>query len=211
MNNISIIVTCKGRLHHLKESLPKLINRTDDYVLVDYTCPDMCGAWAIANHCKTNVVHISGQQGFHHSKARNIGAAHAKHEWLCFIDADMVVNDETLIENLKLVKGNMYLLDKYDHGYCGFLVIHRDDFNRIAGYNEKMIGWGYEDLDVRYRLTKIGISAVYVDHRGIKHIDHNDVERTQFTPTKDINASNSMNFRISDEYRDRLNGRNKVL
>lgn len=193
-----------GRLHHLKQTLPAIVNQTDDYILVDYSCPDMSGAWAVVNY-NVKVVYVPGEKMFHHARARNIGAMYAKYEWLCFIDADMLVLNPTLIKDFfvgRKTEDRMFSLNKYDHGYCGFLVVHRKHFEAVSGYNEKMVGWGYEDLDIKYRLQQIGVRRIWVKSRNIKHIDHDDAERVQFVPIKDIRESNAVNYYMSDEYSD---------
>ena len=48
---MSAIVTCKGRLEHLKQTLPLLMAMPDsEVIVVDYDCPDRSGDWVRAEH-----------------------------------------------------------------------------------------------------------------------------------------------------------------
>ena len=38
---LSIVTTCKGRLHHLRRSLPRFLAQPNtEVIVVDYDCPD---------------------------------------------------------------------------------------------------------------------------------------------------------------------------
>ena len=66
------------------------------------------------------------------------------------------------------------------------LIVNMDIFNEIGGFDEKFVGWGWEDLDfVHNRITKIpGIEIYKMDHIGGYHLHHPDAsrihERTNF-------------------------------
>lgn len=46
MKKLTYITTCKGRLHHLQETLPLVANQPAiSLVVVDYGCPDHAGEW----------------------------------------------------------------------------------------------------------------------------------------------------------------------
>src|SRR5690348_7938147 len=98
---ISLLTTCMGRLAHLRESLPAAAAQPRaGCVLVDYSCPDRCGNWAEAAFPQVNVVRVAGRSRWNVCEARNAAAAAASAPWLCFFDADVVL-DPAFVEYVR--------------------------------------------------------------------------------------------------------------
>ncbi|MBM4221050.1 MAG: hypothetical protein FJ170_03775, partial [Gammaproteobacteria bacterium] len=73
---LSFITTCKGRLQHLMQTLPKMAAQPGtETIVVDYDCPDNSGDWVAANFPAVRVVRVKDQPIFVASRARNLGAA----------------------------------------------------------------------------------------------------------------------------------------
>lgn len=90
--SVAFVTTCKGRLHHIKQTLPLIIaQHPDEIVVVDYGCPDRVGDWVKAHFPDVKVVRVEGDTGFCLAKARNVGAMNTRATWLCFIDADVEI------------------------------------------------------------------------------------------------------------------------
>ena len=86
---ITFVTTCRGRLRHLRETLPTFVRQPDAaVVVVDYSCPEACGDWVEANFPHVEVVRSPDSPRFELSRARNLGAARVRSPWICFIDAD---------------------------------------------------------------------------------------------------------------------------
>ena len=108
---LTAITTCKGRLAHLKETLPTLCAAAGlDVVLVDYDCPEGAGAWAEAAHPDVRVVKVRDRPLFNLSEARNLGAAAADTDWLVFLDADVGVTADFAREVEARLKPQTYFL-----------------------------------------------------------------------------------------------------
>ncbi len=76
--SLSIITTCKGRLAHLKESLPAMAAQPGaEVVVVDYDCPEATTAYVREHFPAVKVVKVEGRPHFNNWEARNIGATHA--------------------------------------------------------------------------------------------------------------------------------------
>jgi glycosyltransferase involved in cell wall biosynthesis len=63
----------------------------------------------------------------------------------------------------------------------GLLLVRRDDFLRIGGYNSDLHGWGWEDQDMIARLT-LGLGLVRIIDGDAMHLSHDDHARTAFYP-----------------------------
>ena len=62
---IAFVTTCKGRLHHVRETLPLIAQQApDEIIVVDYGCPDRVGDWVTANVPQARVVRVDDDPGF---------------------------------------------------------------------------------------------------------------------------------------------------
>ncbi len=58
------------------------------------------------------------------------------------------------------------------------LAMWRDDFNRVKGFNEQFIGWGYEDSDLVVRLIKAGVRRKQGQYAvTVLHLWHKENDR----------------------------------
>ncbi|MBK6472014.1 MAG: glycosyltransferase family 2 protein [Betaproteobacteria bacterium] len=91
---VSLITTCKGRLAHLKETLPAFLAQGAgcEVIVVDYDCPEGAATWVNANHPQARVVQVRDAPIFNACKARSRGSAVATGRWLAFVDADVVLS-----------------------------------------------------------------------------------------------------------------------
>ncbi len=64
----------------------------------------------------------------------------------------------------------------------GLLVVKRQDFDAVKGYNGDFVGWGWEDQDMIARLT-LGRGLKRLQGGVVEHISHDDAARTRHHPT----------------------------
>jgi len=205
-DKVSFIVPCMGRLWHLKRTIGSAVSHPDsEYVLVDWSCPDECGKWARENHPGIKVVQIPGQQYFNMSRSRNEGAKKASSDWLCFLDADMILRHDFLEECRKLMSEGVFVNFNMRNlpmdGYSGMNLCQAKDFWGIGGYDAEMEGWGHEDTDMRERLLLSGVKVAHVSLSLAIHIDHGDEERVLHYQEKDKRKSEAANKAIGKEKR----------
>ena len=63
----------------------------------------------------------------------------------------------------------------------GLLIVHRETFERIGGYNGRLHGWGWEDQDMIARLTLAGgLRRIQSGHA--QHLSHDDAARMRHYP-----------------------------
>jgi N-terminal domain of galactosyltransferase len=151
------------------------------------------------------VERVPNQQLFHKCKAHNAGAHRALSEgaeYLCFLDADTVVGP-TFVEWIRshVSRRSFLIAGKRADGsdlpsVTGLLVVHRDAFRQVGGFDESFRGWGGEDIEMRLRLFLLaGLDYVDVPLSLITPLAHADMLRTQFYAEDDIRASNRDNMR----------------
>lgn len=207
--DMTAVVTCMGRLSHLRFSLPRVMEYTGmRLVVVDYSCPDGSGAWVEANapeheNERIAVVRSGPRQTFNKPEALNLGLRYAVDhgaEWLCVLDSDTLVTPALwgwLEENVK--RGSFYFVEGYKprQDLSGLIVMHAEDYTASGGYDERFEGWGAEDFDMRCRLYfKLGLPYVEIPCALAESIPHDDHHRVRFYPIKEKQQSH-----VANQYR----------
>jgi len=199
-----------GRLTHLRNTLPILLQGGTKVCIVDYSCPDHCGDWVESTYADDNVwvERIEGKEVFSKPEALNHGARAAVARYpgtfLLFVDAD-TITETRLWAWLRAAlsspdcNGHFYYVEASEHGKdsTGVLFVQGEAFLRSGGYDERHVGWGAEDLDMRLRLffkEKLGYAEMPAD--VVRSIAHDDPARVEHYEEKDKMASHARNLLI---------------
>ncbi|MBI4189069.1 MAG: glycosyltransferase family 2 protein [Betaproteobacteria bacterium] len=195
---ISFVTTCKGRLAHLKQSLPRLAAQAEaEVIVVDYDCPECAGAWVAGNFPEVRVVSVKDAPIFNVSRARNQGGQAARGEWLCFVDADIQLDEHFAARALPLLQeGAFYLMASPRPDTFGTVVCLRSDFQALSGYDEVLQGYATEDRDFYIRLTLLGRVRQMLPGEWVKAIAHDRDASVRYHEIKD----HSLNQRINATY-----------
>jgi hypothetical protein len=207
---IHCVVTCKGRLEHLKQSLPRILESGLHCVLVDWACPDKCGDWARANFPKLldsgqlQIVRITACDVFRKSEALNLGAEAAITMYgavqLCFLDADTLIEPgftPWAREHSREGCFGVFESAGSKRDLYGVLLVSTRDFLASGGYCETFVGWGMEDVEMRLRLRlKCRVPYEYIPAALANPIQHDDSVRTRFYAEKDKHKSERSNLAL---------------
>jgi glycosyltransferase involved in cell wall biosynthesis len=157
-----------------------------ELVIVDYGCPDGTFEWCIRlQHPKVRIVRVLDDTLFFNlSRARNIGAVHAKSDTFAFVDGDvrlksnwLAIATSPLFERTAGLSRPHALQKRFDrYGTCCVL---RTVFESVRGYDESLQGWGFEDMDF-YRRCQGHTQQCRFDGQLIDPIPHSDAERVRF-------------------------------
>lgn len=193
---LSLVTTCKGRLDHLRRTLPQMaaLAPLAEVVMVDFDCPDRAGAWARAALPAVTVVEARERPHFSAAAARNLGAAAARAPWLVFLDADVIVH-ENLARTIaaRVSPGQFLLPDPRPQPLWGALVVAAEAFAKVSGYDEAFQGWGAEDDDLVDRLLRAGLTAGAFPADGLGVIAHDDALRTAHHAERDLRLNALVN------------------
>ena len=191
---LRVITTCKGRLEHLKQTLPRWLAEPNVFVtVVDYDCPDGTAAWVKENYPEVEIVHVKNRPKFNLSGARNIGAEYATEGWWCFWDADLVAAPGWADQIRRSLKHKHYLLaEPIQWNQFGSVVVHSWDFKRAGGYDNFITGWGAEDGDFYSRLRQNGVRPGSYPGDYTASIPHSDEERTAHYEEPDKKRSQAL-------------------
>lgn len=171
----SIITVCKGRLDHLKQSLPNMVRQDGaEVIVVDYSCPDRAGEHVARHWPGVRVVAVEGEDGFSNWTARNRGAAAATGAMLIFCDADTILGEDAVARIARAVPGNDFGHFTADamvplntagirlssNQLRGFQVVPAAAFRKLGGYDEVLSGYAAGgDTDLESRLLLAGLKA----------------------------------------------------
>lgn len=184
MPSVSVIVTCRGRLDAIKETIKPTIALPDtQYTFVDYGCPDHSGDWVEKNYKQARVIRVTDKPFFNLSDARNAGAEASTEPWLLFFDADVLPRPEFHGIIAAPQQGFFY---KINHGdmpaaSClnGACLVARSSWEFVGGYDSILSGWGPEDIDFYNMLELSGLRQVLFPPRTLFHVPHEEVRRTE--------------------------------
>jgi glycosyltransferase involved in cell wall biosynthesis len=194
---VSIITTYKNRPHHIIETLPTWINQDTnipyEIIIVDYNTSEQLHDLLVVQSTKVNIKHIRCERLpiFQLSHARNIGANQASGSVLFFVDIDTRLRPNA-VEYIYAVDNDHYMAAvdsdvRKDIINGGLIAVQSRFHHAIFGFNENLVGWGFEDIDYKLRLEKLGLSFQSIEFGYYDCIDHDDKQRTQcYSEEKEI-------------------------
>lgn len=199
MHQFAFVTTCKGRLHHLQQTLPLIAAQApDEIVVVDYGCPQHCGDWVEKNFPAVKVVRVTDDPGFCLPRARNLGAAACHAPWIFFIDADIRVGAGLVTWMRKHARERHFYRQApvdgvRDFEAYGTVLCPRRAFRSVEGYDELFTGWGGEDDDLYDRMSIAGLVTGHYPAELVDPISHDDSERMAFHALKHKDLQHCIN------------------
>jgi glycosyltransferase involved in cell wall biosynthesis len=194
----SVIVTCKGRLHHLRESLPTMLRQECSFdfkvIVVDYGCPKNTFEWCRSFDLRRLVALqvLDNTEPFNVSRARNCGARQARGSVLAFVDADMRLRPNWLATAAApILNGEAGLcnvawnLVRNGWDRAGTCAVSAGVFHAVRGYDEALRGWGMEDCDFYHRCKEQVPVAKFVPNLLLP-LNHGNDLRVQHYEEKSI-------------------------
>jgi glycosyltransferase involved in cell wall biosynthesis len=198
MLKISIITTCKSRLHHLKQVLDTWVKfKPYEIIVVNVDSPDGLESYLLDNYPAVKITNLK-INGFNISAARNHGARIAKGDYLFFVDADIHITadlhrwfDSYMLNNSYAVR---FMENKNDGIHeQGTVLVSKENFLKVEGYDEIFSGYGGEDHDFYEKLHHLGCKKIEFPKFFIKSLDHSDAERLEHYSIKNKVAQSIIN------------------
>ncbi len=185
-----------NRLHHIRKTLPKNITDNRDYpelefVVVDYNSNDGLEEWLGQNMRKElesgllKFYSTDKPKRFLPSHSKNIAHHLSTGDIVCNVDADNFTGagfaeylNIHFLENSKSFSSVDYHRKDVPPDTFGRIALPKKYFLEVGGYDERMLGYGYEDIDLCERLKRNGLEHHYITNRDyFKVISHSSKER----------------------------------
>ena len=134
---------------------------------------------------KIKYLRTKKQKYFHMSQTKNITAKNSSGDILCWVDADNYITngftDYILSVAISPEVSSLLLRPQSGSDSAGKIVIDRESFLSVNGYDESMYGWGFEDDDFRSRVKKINKDIYFETYplRFSRSLQHGTAERIQ--------------------------------
>jgi hypothetical protein len=191
---ISFCTTCYNRLSFLRQTLPRnlaVLDPRDEIVLLDYGSTDGLADWvrtALIAACRDGRLryHRCEMLRWHVSHAKNVAHRLASRPVVCNVDADNFAPSgfgewlRTACLSGPLIAHAAPIDESWGGGF-GRLALFKEDFLRMGGYDERCVGWSYDDWDLLRRTIATRIPAVTIPEQFIRFLTHDDVLR-RFAP-----------------------------
>lgn len=188
---ISFCTTCMNRVEHLQKTLPQNVKNNSDYsniefVILDYNSTDGLEQWMRKSlsgwHEKVVYYKTFEPQSYARSHSRNMAFRLATGDILCNLDADNFAGKgfASFINKMFIANSEIYLSAKKEglQDIIGKICFKKNDFEKVGGYDEEIINYGFEDNDIKNRLKNSGLTPEYFSQsKFIKVIEHKDIER----------------------------------
>lgn len=191
---LTYVTTCKGRLQHLKQTLPRVVAQgLENIIVVDFDCPDGTAKWVNENFPSVRVIKIENQPKFLHARTRNIGGYAANTRWIAFFDADALL-EETFFQKVAetIQPGYYYTPNNPDGNTWGSCFVEKSNFELVGGYDEAVDHWGGVDIAFYNLLNFVGVFGANYDGSLISAIKHDDGKRMEFTTEQSVEFAQQM-------------------
>lgn len=210
---ISFCTTCKGRLHHLRQTLPR--NMADnpsgggietEFVVLDYNSPDGLEDWIKGDPAMRDMM-AAGRlvfarnpdpDHFRMAHAKNMAHRLATGDIVCNLDADNFtgVGFARHLGRLfgaapdgAVVRPDLSIMDALPleaRGAFGRIAVSRTNFTALGGYDESIRGWGGEDTNFLIRARALGLTTHLIERSDFLHtIAHGNEERFSHSSADD--------------------------
>lgn len=185
IRRVDIITTCKGRLHHLQQTLPAMLDTEfgvpHGLIVVCYGDDEALRWLREQKSRQLRIIRVDDDvEYFQPSRARNIGGCTSNADVLCFVDADVTITSRWADLVMGAITHNRHYgahfpkeaSEKY--GTCAVL---RSAYHEVRGYDEQLRNWGHQDHDFYRRLRRYGSLWGRVDPYSVSVIHNNNAER----------------------------------
>ena len=198
---IVFCTTCKGRLDHLKQTLPKNLgdNPRSTFLVLDYGSQDGLLDWLkgeMHQHIESGRLVVYGyydwpKYRFSHAKnlAHRLGIIEHG-DVLVSLDADNFAGarfedfaEEAFRANPRAYLWSRMIQGEMVRGINGRIGVSKQAFLNVGGYDEeKFADWGSEDRDFNHRLEMSGYDAIEIERSFLHAIPHNNKIRFKEFP-----------------------------
>ena len=183
----SLVTCCMNREANLLRALDSWLACPDlrEIIIVDWSSEHPVSAalqrTGISDP-RVRVLRVNDEPRWILSYAFNVGFRAASCSRILKADADIVLAPEFFQKNQlskgQFIAGNWRTAAEGQSHVNGFFYVHKSDLAAVAGFNEFITTYGWDDDDIYARLSETGLIRQDVVSDTIHHLEHSDEERT---------------------------------
>ncbi len=189
-NRLSVVTVCMNRSEHLKRSAP-LVARLpwyDEHLIVDWSSREPLRRDDLPPDPRLRLLRVEGEGRWNLCRAYNFAFARATGELILKLDADAWPTENfdpaaAQLRGLAADPSQQQVLCAFGsgpEGRKGQFLIERRLLAEVGGFNELLVGYGFDDKDLQARLgMQLGIQPASIPEAWLAVIAHSDGERAE--------------------------------
>jgi predicted glycosyltransferase involved in capsule biosynthesis len=186
MNNISIALSVMNRTDRILQCLLSWYDHSifNDIILVDWSSsPPVIENKQIKNFVSSKnnirIIRVDNEKYFSQPAAYNIAINNCKNDYILKLDIDHILIDDNfpiILENItKNLDNSFYCGEDSTPEHFGIVFFSKRLFDSVNGYDERLTGWGGDDNDIYFRMSKINTKIMMTKIPDyIYHNPHDD-------------------------------------
>jgi len=188
---LSIITVCMNRGAHLRRTAPLVAALAwhDEHMIVDWSSSPPLRRQDLPADPRLRLLRVEGEPRWSLCRAYNFAFTQAYGDRILKLDADCWPTDLFLPDapELRVPSGGgaaagalLCAFASGKDGLNGQFLIDRSLFLAVGGFNEFLVGYGFDDKDLRSRLRlHLGNPFALLPHAWLGVIPHTDAERAE--------------------------------
>lgn len=176
--SISVLTVCMNRREHLAVSADQLSRwpHHHEHLILDWSSEPPLRRDELADDPRIRLHRVEGEPRWNLCRAYNFAASLARGDVLLKLDADCWPATDS--DPRILLRQGALWMGAGVGGSAGQFLLAREMFEAVGGFNEWMVGWGFDDKDLRVRLELAHDLPVRTLPEGwVVVIAHNDAAR----------------------------------
>ncbi|MCP9772333.1 glycosyltransferase family 2 protein [Synechococcus sp. Tobar12-5m-g] len=187
MNNpgVSIVTVCMNRSGHLLQSAAAVAAwpHHAEHLVVDWSSTEPLRRADLPGDPRLRLLRVEGEERWNLCRAYNFAVGQACGAVILKLDADAWPSQgfDPSAPGLRMGdRGRVCAFGSGLDGRKGQLLIERRMFEDVGGFNELMMGYGFDDKDLRVRLRLLsGQEPAVIPADWLEVIAHSDEERAE--------------------------------
>lgn len=186
---VAIVAACMNRQGTLAKVLPTWLSveGVHEVVIVDWCSdPPLKSIVQPEKDPRLNLYRVNSEKSWVLSRAYNLALNKTKSNYVIRTDCDYAL-DNNLLDAHSLnetetgfYSGNWMLArDENEIHLNGAMVLKREDFWNVGGYDERIQTYGWDDEDLYTRLSSSNVKKLNVSYDHVSHVSHRDGKRAQ--------------------------------
>ncbi|MCX6090169.1 MAG: glycosyltransferase [Candidatus Atribacteria bacterium] len=210
----SIIIPSYNRREILEKCLQSLFAQDydrDQYeiIVVDDGSNDGTGSMVQTINSPCSLVYLRNDERSGAARTRNRGIQSARGKYIIFVDSDIVVVPQFITEHIRFhllfprafVLGNLINVTSFDEigqekrkfirdlsmstFATGNASVRREHLLQAGGFDESFLPYGWEDIELGYRLKRLGLKRKKNPHAFGYHYNPTQVDTVSFDDLKE--------------------------
>ena len=180
-DGIAMYVHLMNRNENVRKNLPNWLGqRFDELILLDWSSKEpVAEIPGVFEDPRVRVVRVDGQTQFIRTLAQNLASRMARRQRIFKCDSDVEFRGDFFSAH-PLQPGEFWvgewhharnMNERHLHGETYYFI---QDFERVNGYDERILSYGYDDSNLKDRMVLAGLRKKVINYDFLHHQKHGD-------------------------------------